>query len=417
MKIYEGLLSLLVGIIVLSAHVSSICQHYNATCPEDAPCCNDGWCSNDPSFCNTGCDPENSFSTNSCYPKPQCINYYEDFKSPKISSAANFSGNPYDADWTSDFKPDYSGTDGNNLILNMKLNTETKNAQGNYQGFGTTISSTRWMLYGTVSARIQTGCSSLGVVSSFVVSNNTGDTLGDEIDYEWVGLNRNEVQSNYYWNGTLDYTKGMHHSLGFDASQSFHIYTIDWQPEYLSWSVDGVVKRTLNKSSTLSDGIYKYPSVPSRIAFSIWDGGMGPPGTAAWAGTPTNWNDPNQVYTMMVDWVNITCANPGDPKAPWPPAGYGPKLAANSTVNGTTSYTTLGANPGSKNGSNDPNGTNSPDIVGNPSAPDYSRSQLRNLAVPIGVVLGLVLGSVALFAIWKCAFRPRSEVVAPQSKW
>ncbi|CAG8475905.1 2963_t:CDS:2, partial [Acaulospora colombiana] len=121
---YPGILSALLGIILLSVHVNSVCQHYNATCPE-------------------------------------------------------------------------------------------------------------WMQYGVVSARIKTGSTSLGVVSSFVISNNTIETYGDEIDYEWVGLNRNEVQSNYYWNGTLNFTNGMHHSLAFDTTQDFHVYTVDWKPDYI----------------------------------------------------------------------------------------------------------------------------------------------------------------------------------------
>lgn len=90
-----------------------------------------------------GCDPLNSYSNKSCYPLPPCINRYDDFKSPKIVNLANFSGNPNDADWTSDFTPDHSGTDGNNLLLNMMLDKSKTNDQGKYQGFGATISSTR----------------------------------------------------------------------------------------------------------------------------------------------------------------------------------------------------------------------------------------------------------------------------------
>lgn len=53
--------------------------------------------------------------------------------------------------------------------------------------------------------------------------------------------------------------------------------------------------------------MYKYPTEISRVAFSIWDGGMGAKGTADWAGCPTDWSKDGQVYTMYVDWVNVTC--------------------------------------------------------------------------------------------------------------
>ncbi|CAG8766983.1 7289_t:CDS:2, partial [Acaulospora colombiana] len=183
------------------------------------------------------------------------------------------------------------------------------------------------------------------------------------------------------------------------------------------WIVDGVLMRTLNRNSTYDpvEGLYKFPSAHSRIQFSIWDGGMGAPGTAKWAGTPTDWSNQNQVYTMYVDWVNITCMTPGDPTTPWPPPGYGPQNTTNST-SGSSSYTTLGVNPNSSQNGNNPNDSNSPDIIGNPSAPNYSSSSIKNLAIPIGSVVGLVLGTVGIFSLWKCVFRPRHEAVTPQGK-
>jgi hypothetical protein len=42
-----------------------------------------------------------------------------------------------------------------------------------------------------------------------------------------------------------------------------------------------------------------------------------------------------------------------------------------------------------------------PDIIA-PSSPDYNGSQLKKLAIPIGVVCGVVLGSVVLYLVWKC---------------
>lgn len=54
----------------------------------------------------------------------------------------------------------------------MYLNKNKTNEFGNYQGFGVTISTTRWMQYGLVTARIKTAGLSKGVVSSMVISNN-----------------------------------------------------------------------------------------------------------------------------------------------------------------------------------------------------------------------------------------------------
>ncbi|GJP36866.1 hypothetical protein CLOM_g21332 [Closterium sp. NIES-68] len=40
-----------------------------------------------------------------------------------------------------------------------------------------------------------------GIVSSFYLSSLEGSTTQDEIDFEWLGKNNMQVQTNYYVNG------------------------------------------------------------------------------------------------------------------------------------------------------------------------------------------------------------------------
>ncbi|CAG8591761.1 4662_t:CDS:2, partial [Ambispora leptoticha] len=359
----------------LSSLVSAACSNYGQNCPEDAPCCNNGWCSNDPKFCSTvqfcvpGCEPENSFSPKSCFPEPPCVSLYDDFSKPSLVNWQNFTGDPTAANWTSDFTPDYTTymPDGT-IQLSMKYDGKDKNAQGNYQGFGSTVSSTRWMEYGTVTARIKTGSTAKGVVSSFITKN----LVGDEIDYEWVGLNPNEVQSNYYYNGTLDYTK-------------------------------------VNQKDTWDDqlGQFKFPSRPSRIQFSMWDGGMGPPGTANWAGSPTDWSDQSKVYSMYVDWVNITCFYNGNSSTTWPPDGYGPTKKPNATSD-SQSYATLGA--GLPINLAAP-GTNGSQIV--PSTPNYDQpTSLPKLVAPVAALCSVTVLAAAGYGFWR--YRRGSRVYTTQ---
>ncbi|CAG8635971.1 276_t:CDS:2 [Ambispora leptoticha] len=329
---------LLLSLIPSSSLVLGGCKNYDSVkkCPIESPCCNNGWCSNDPRFCSTGCDPDNSYSPKSCYPTAYCVNLYDDFNAPKMINAQNYSGNPNTYDWTSDFTPDYASSSNSNLVLSMKYDGTHKNEVGNYQGFGSTVSSTRWMQYGWVTARIKTASSNLGVVSSFITKN----LEGDEIDFEWVGLAPSEVQSNFYWQGVLDYSHANHHNLSGDSSATYYNYGIEWMPDHITWYIDGNPVRTIKLEDTkASNGSFLFPSGPQRIQFSVWDGGEAAKGTADWAGTPTDWSDKNRVYTMYVDWVNITCYYQGNETATWPPAGYGPP---NVTTNGTTSYQTLG---------------------------------------------------------------------------
>ncbi|KAG0306916.1 hypothetical protein BGZ98_001452 [Dissophora globulifera] len=241
-----------------------------------------------------------------------------------VISRTNFSGDPLDAPWTTDFTPNYARVENGTLVLSLETG-KALNKFGNRPGFGTTVSSTRWMLYGTVSARIKAGSRSGGIISSFIYRNIM---TGDEIDYEWVGKQPNEVQSNYYWRTPptmdpkdIDYSHSRRHDIGQILSDQYQIYTIEWLPDSLTWFINGQVVRTLLRSEVNGT---KYPSTPSQIQFSIWDGGLADPETLDWAGGPTDWSDSHPKYEMFVDWVDIKCYTPTDPgTTPWPPKDQG----------------------------------------------------------------------------------------------
>lgn len=67
--------------IVGSADAAIGCSHYKggSACPAEAPCCQSGWCSNAQSFCSLalGCQPENSYNSNTCLPLPECVSFTE----------------------------------------------------------------------------------------------------------------------------------------------------------------------------------------------------------------------------------------------------------------------------------------------------------------------------------------------------
>ncbi|KAF9329693.1 hypothetical protein BG006_007255 [Podila minutissima] len=272
-----------------------------------------------------GCQPENSYSIDTCLPLPQCTSFFDNFDKPDtVIALTNFSGDPLDASWTSDFMPNNARIENGNLVLTLKRN-DAVNKFGNRPGFGATVSSTRWMLYGTVTARIKAGSLSGGVVSSFIYRNAV---TGDEIDYEWVGKQPNEVQSNYYWNTPptmdpkdIDYSHSRRQDVGINLSQEYQTYTIEWLPDRLTWFINGQVVRTLLKSEVNGT---QYPSTPSQIQFSVWDGGLGDPATTEWSGGPTRYEDNQAPYEMYVDFVDIKCFAPVDPvTTPWPPKDKG----------------------------------------------------------------------------------------------
>ncbi|KAG0316022.1 hypothetical protein BGZ97_007533, partial [Linnemannia gamsii] len=218
-----------------------------------------------------------------------------DFNSPDtVIGQANFSGNPLDAPWTSDFQPSNARVENGNLVLKLQKGN-TINKFGNKPGFGATVSS-------------------------------TSSLTGDEIDYEWVGKDSTEVQSNYYWRTPanmdpkdIDYTHSRREEIGTNHAQEYQTYTIEWLPDSLTWSINGKIVRTLLRSEVNGT---KYPSTLSQIQFSIWDGGLSDPETRDWAGGPTAWEEGQPAYEMMVDWVDVKCHSPVDPNA-WPPKDVG----------------------------------------------------------------------------------------------
>lgn len=104
-------------------------------------------------------------------------------------------------------------------------------------------------------------------------------------------------------------------SNGGDTFSAWHTYEVDWQPNSLTWSVDGSPMRTLNKADTFNktDNQYHYPQTPARVELSLWPAGLSKngEGTVAWAGGLIDWNaqDPktNGYYYAMYQDVNVQC--------------------------------------------------------------------------------------------------------------
>ncbi|KAI9025495.1 concanavalin A-like lectin/glucanase domain-containing protein [Hyaloraphidium curvatum] len=279
------------------------CQFFGAPCPSTSPCCNSGYCDTGGLFCGAGCDPSASFP-GACYERHPCVTYSETFDDPSmLVQSKDWDGDPDHAHWISQFSPSYAAIRNGELQLWMRKDDKL-NEFGRVQGFGATVYNTRWVKYGVITARVQSG-KGLGVVTSFITKADptASITVPDEIDWEFVGRLPTSVYSNWFAANDLDYGQGQIHDLGSETHDNWHTLTIDWKPDYIRWLSDGRVLRTLLKNQTS-----KFPTEESRISFSIWDGGQGAPGTADWAGSPTDWSrDPNPDYVLHVDSFSVDC--------------------------------------------------------------------------------------------------------------
>ncbi|PSS36956.1 hypothetical protein PHLCEN_2v1172 [Hermanssonia centrifuga] len=247
-----------------------------------------------------------------------------------------YDGNATEYDWVLD-KGNVINTNSSGGELALLL-TETNG--------GTRLSSTRYVHYGTITARLKTGRWG-GVVTAFITMSD----IKDEIDWEFPGDATTEGQTNYFWQGNIPtQTHGTTATGLTDTFSNYHDYTLDWQPDSLTWLIDGNIVRTLQRSDTVdSNGVSMYPNTPSRIQLSIWPAGINTSaeGTVQWAGGMINWQDPDYLtdgdFYALVSSVNVTCADPTPPATGVTSYTYGqnassftPSIAFSnqSTVNG-----------------------------------------------------------------------------------
>ncbi|KAJ5174911.1 glycosidase crf2 [Penicillium canariense] len=270
----------------------------SSQCPEDKPCCSQyGECGTG-AYCLGGCDIQSSFSIDSCAPMPVCENksYTWDNLDNSILNT-KYLGNASDADWT------YSGypkTEDGNLLMTMPKNS-----------VGTLFANNHYIWYGKISGKIKSSRGQ-GVVTAFILLSD----VKDEIDYEWVGADLTAVQTNYYWQGVLDWHNSGNASVADkDTFDDWHTYEIDWQPDQTQWIVDGEVKRTLLKSDTWNSTAnrFQYPQTPARLQMSIWPAGLASnaQGTIDWAGGVIDWDSEDiqqkGYYYATIGQVDVEC--------------------------------------------------------------------------------------------------------------
>lgn len=134
-------------------------------------------------FCLGGCNPQSSFSVDSCVPAPVCEDRDINFKNlDRVKDISEYLGDSDKADWVASGEP---AIHNDGVLLTMPKGS-----------VGTVLSSTTYMWYGNVKARMKTS-RGRGVVTAFILFSN----VQDEIDYEWVGVDLETAQTNFYFQG------------------------------------------------------------------------------------------------------------------------------------------------------------------------------------------------------------------------
>lgn len=192
--------------------------------------------------------------------------------------------------------------DGTNLTYDSALGAVyTIAAEGN----APTVTSSKYIFFGKIDVTVRASVGT-GVVTSFVLQS---DDL-DEIDWEWLGGDTAQVQTNYFGKGdTTTYDRGAYHTVPGGTPQSdFHTYSIDWTKDYVRWSINGNQVRELLYADAKSGT--RFPQTPMQIKLGTWVAGGkdSPEGTVQWAGGYTNFADaPFMAYYQSItiqDYAN-----------------------------------------------------------------------------------------------------------------
>ena len=214
-------------------------------------------------------------------------------------------GDPFDCGW---YK---SQTDFKDGALTLTID---KDRSGKYNYAGAEYRTTDFYHYGYYETSMQ-AIKNDGVVSSFFTyTGPSDDNPWDEIDIEVLGKDTTKVQFNYYTNGV-----GNHeymYDLGFDASQGYHTYGFDWQPDHITWYVDGKAVYTANNN---------IPKTAGKIMMNTWPGR----GVDEWL-KHYNGNTPLTARYQWVTYKKSGCnnnqnppqqQNPWEQQNPWNPWG------------------------------------------------------------------------------------------------
>jgi Glycosyl hydrolases family 16/Secretion system C-terminal sorting domain len=179
------------------------------------------------------------------------------------------------------------------------INLETYNPTG-FSFYGTDLITNRTFVPGnglifTIHAKIKSPTAG-GIVGGIFLYDLTGSgTTHDEIDFELVTNELNEVHNNIYSDEPLG---AGHPDFAFITTPitDYHTYVMKWLPDEVSFIVDGNVIRT---SKTL------VPDGQLHFHLNMWVPG------AEWAEAydsnlqPTGSPGSNQVYSMIVDSVRV----------------------------------------------------------------------------------------------------------------
>ena len=172
--------------------------------------------------------------------------------------------------------------------------------------------------YGRFEARVKFAPGD-GVISSFFMWKDGSEMAGtfwNELDFEKVGADCHLETNPLYGNPSAVHP--LRHGSDAKACDTFHVYTYEWTPEYISWLLDGVELR--RETGATAKAYADNASAGMQVHFNIW------PGDATFGGTFSPTILPVHQY---IDWIQYSTYADGAFTLSWREDFNGTALASN----------------------------------------------------------------------------------------
>lgn len=153
--------------------------------------------------------------------------------------------------------------DNNYIFTAKKQNMEVREYSS------AAITSNKSFLYGRFEAKLKPPKVSGFVTGVFLHR----DSPRQEIDIEFTGNNPTKMLTNVYYNPGVESARfdygyrgtPLEIELGFDASEDYHLYAIEWDPNQIRWYVDNILVHTRNNW-----GPTPIPHLPMKFHINLW---------------------------------------------------------------------------------------------------------------------------------------------------
>ncbi len=186
-------------------------------------------------------------------------------------------------------------------------NTPKKEEQGNqdpvdntaYNYYGAEIYTRETFKYGRFEAKMKMAYAPGCISSMFLYYNDSYVGNGknwNELDIEVIGKDKLGFQSNIITgSASKKVTSEQKHTLSYPVDEDYHVYVMEWTPDYVAWSVDGKeVRRTAaGESKNQVAALVETQS----LRFNLWASKE-----TSWVGTINSKNIP---ITQYIDYVKV----------------------------------------------------------------------------------------------------------------